>query len=688
MASEDVRNEEALGAEVGEEAALSAAREKAATSDDASPFDGVAGIEVPETGPGAGFPTASGKWGTAHNGDCLEVLKTYPSRNFDSLITDPPAGISYMDLAFDSDKGGRDAWVAWLTEVMAECFRVMKPGAHAFVWSIPRTSHWTATAIEDAGFTIRDRLTHLFDPSRRAQDFLDSLSAEQLELMRRAVPDQAAFLSIFGNGYSKGLSIEKSAEESAGTMGDRETINVAEETGEGKQRKRSKETSLPASEAAEILQGLSTSMKPAAEFWVVAQRPPEKVTCQELAEATGWRYKCSDREVLRESPEGEDIASRYGLRPFPPAVGGRANGAYYYIAQTRHALRKGDRSLEVARGLKDGSDRETAEVELRSWDYRPFTLSSVEANALKWGTGGLSVGGCRVGYETSMYDGAPPHPESTPENEAREAAKKREPAHLVITHSEECRWVPRREHALEDFQETLFEDPNKTPSLLDSAESANGSAAGASGGEFEYEWRCAKNCPARQLDCTWKAADPSTYFNQFPGEVSGEIPHLADFGKPARDVSYGYFPKAHVGERNRGLGDNIEAQDTVGDAGMRWRSMTGKGPLAEGEKAPQKGGNTHATVKPLSLMRHLVRLSTLREGLVLDPFMGSGSTLCAAAKDGRLATGIEMDPHHFKVSVERARHYSGKTYHENEDREEPEDESKRHDKFRDNQQTF
>jgi len=40
--------------------------------------------------------------------------------------------------------------------------RVLKPGGHALVWAIPRTSHWTGMAIESAGFEIRDRISHHF----------------------------------------------------------------------------------------------------------------------------------------------------------------------------------------------------------------------------------------------------------------------------------------------------------------------------------------------------------------------------------------------------------------------------------------------------------------------------------------------------------------------------------------------
>ena len=96
------------------------------------------------------------------NRDCLEALKDLESDSIDSLVTDPPAGISFMGKDWDSNKGGRDQWIDWLTQVMAECFRVLKPGAHGLVWAIPRTSHWTATALENAGFEVRDVITHLF----------------------------------------------------------------------------------------------------------------------------------------------------------------------------------------------------------------------------------------------------------------------------------------------------------------------------------------------------------------------------------------------------------------------------------------------------------------------------------------------------------------------------------------------
>jgi site-specific DNA-methyltransferase (adenine-specific) len=64
-------------------------------------------------------------------------------------------------------------------------------------------------------------------------------------------------------------------------------------------------------------------------------------------------------------------------------------------------------------------------------------------------------------------------------------------------------------------------------------------------------------------------------------------------------------------------------------------------------------GNIHPTVKPTDLMGYLMRLVTRPGGIVLDPFMGSGSTGKAAVLEGFGFVGIERDPDHFDVAKAR-----------------------------------
>jgi hypothetical protein len=67
----------------------------------------------------------------------------------------------------------------------------------------------------------------------------------------------------------------------------------------------------------------------------------------------------------------------------------------------------------------------------------------------------------------------------------------------------------------------------------------------------------------------------------------------------------------------------------------------------------QRGRNHHPTVKPTGLMRYLCRLVTPPGGTVLDPFMGSGSTLKAAELEGFSAIGIELDPAYVEIARRR-----------------------------------
>jgi len=71
--------------------------------------------------------------------------------------------------------------------------------------------------------------------------------------------------------------------------------------------------------------------------------------------------------------------------------------------------------------------------------------------------------------------------------------------------------------------------------------------------------------------------------------------------------------------------------------------------------------NLHPTVKSIALMRWLVRLVTPPGGRVLDPFMGSGTTGCAAALEGFTFTGIELDAEYLEIARARIAHWAGQS---------------------------
>ena len=73
------------------------------------------------------------------------------------------------------------------------------------------------------------------------------------------------------------------------------------------------------------------------------------------------------------------------------------------------------------------------------------------------------------------------------------------------------------------------------------------------------------------------------------------------------------------------------------------------------EKAPSK--NFHPTIKPINLMQYLVRLITPPNGIVLDPFMGSGTTGVACKLEGVSFVGIEMNPEYHEIAAARIENF-------------------------------
>lgn len=84
-------------------------------------------------------------------------------------------------------------------------------------------------------------------------------------------------------------------------------------------------------------------------------------------------------------------------------------------------------------------------------------------------------------------------------------------------------------------------------------------------------------------------------------------------------------------------------------------ASAGFGALRDGELAVNKRANVHPTVKPVDLMRWLCRLVCPPGGVVLDPFMGSGSTGIAAVREGFRFVGVEQDPGYFEIACARVK---------------------------------
>ena len=119
-----------------------------------------------------------------------------------------------------------------------------------------------------------------------------------------------------------------------------------------------------------------------------------------------------------------------------------------------------------------------------------------------------------------------------------------------------------------------------------------------------------------------------------------------------------YCPKTSKAEKNKGL-DSFEAKPMAwgnqAKAELKRGNLDWKGNQGDGTKHNKVSMrvNTHPTVKPQELMKYLCRMVTPKGGTVLDPFMGSGSTGCAAKDEGFNFIGIEKEKEYFDIADAR-----------------------------------
>ena len=178
-----------------------------------------------------------------YNGDCLEIMRSMPDNSVDSIVTDPPYGLSFMGKKWDYDVPSVEIW--------AECLRVLKPGGHLLAFAGTRTQHRMAVRIEDAGFEIRDMIAW-----------------------------------VYGSGFPKSLDVSKAIDKAAGA--ERDVIGVREDF--AKRMSLSKrpgtanvggyvnpqaagEITAPATDDARQWHGWGTALKPALEPITVARKP-------------------------------------------------------------------------------------------------------------------------------------------------------------------------------------------------------------------------------------------------------------------------------------------------------------------------------------------------------------------------------------------------------------------------------
>jgi len=173
------------------------------------------------------------------HGDCLEMMRELPDASIDSIVTDPPYGLSFMGKGWDRGVPGVEYWT--------EAIRVAKPGAHLVAFGGTRTYHRLAVAIEDAGWEVRD-----------------------------------CFVWAYGQGFPKSLDVSRQIDKAAGA--EREIVGSTQFSrdmrggnyGHVPDRAHSPTTvyrTAPATDDARRWSGWGTALKPAWEPAVIARKP-------------------------------------------------------------------------------------------------------------------------------------------------------------------------------------------------------------------------------------------------------------------------------------------------------------------------------------------------------------------------------------------------------------------------------
>lgn len=251
-------------------------------------------------------------------------------------------------------------------------------------------------------------------------------------------------------------------------------------------------------------------------------------------------------------------------------------------------------------------------------------IGTVEANWREHGTGALNIDGCRI------YAGERPWREADrneASDEVRNAYGKGLAGSKAVENTTLGRWPANLIH--DGSGEVLAAFP-EAPGQMADAKTDGGGKFGNVYSPMRYG---RGDEPSANSD-----NDGAVGFKMKPGA------RRLDAGSAAR---FFYCAKADKADRNDGL-DGMPLRQS----GMV-SNTSGQHITRRDGGAPKPTANHHPTVKPTDLMRWLVRLVTPAGGVVLDPFMGSGSTLKAAELEGFDAIGIELEAAYVDIAKRR-----------------------------------
>ena len=602
-------------------------------------------------------------------------------------------GGGFMGKSWDSFVPGPAVW--------SECLRVLKPGGHLVAFGGTRTFDLQTIALRMAGFEIRDVLSYMygsgFPKSANVSRLIDKAAGVEREVVGEMPDRWTGFGAVLNfatgrprstvpvtagpatpeaaqwDGWGTALkpaweSIVWATKPGNGTTVDG-ILSVLEESLWSMWRASGaaapSESSPPVSGVG-VCDGARWNAELPISTWVasfdqMATSPSESQasTCWNIVRS--WRLTLADLFAQRNTSIIETtIAPTIDWRTLnsltsqitaesmllaltqPSGSSSPVHGAAEMFAavQAKLDVTQWLSTTVTATALAPTSPLDGAEPLSPKWEpiilvRKPLQVdgrkATVAANVLAHGTGALNIDASRIPTSDSLGGGAETattpdqkgndgwvwpwmddenareaHAERVRANVVRAEQLGRWPANVALSHLDACVEVGA----------TYKETNNATY-----AGRMDGSLAGGSKSAGVSVWACVPGCPVRMLDnqtgtlvSGWRDTDAAKNdagitIGKFKAASTGA--HYSDAGGASR---FFYSSKASRKDRDRGLPDGVQSD--------------------------------HPTVKPTDLMRWLVKMVTPPNGVVLDPFAGSGTTGVAALDEGFRFVGIERDEHY------------------------------------------
>ena len=346
-------------------------------------------------------------------------------------------------------------------------------------------------------------------------------------------------------------------------------------------------------------------------FWCYGSGFPKSHNIGKAVDKKMGNERIKTGEIKKHAQKGVAIAEERG------AVGGGAFGQ-----AKEEEITKGNSKWEGwGTALKPA-------VEPVVLGRKPLSEKTIAENVLKHGTGGLNIDDSRVGNEEIKNSFA-----GNKETGFTEADNRTDSGKGLYSGKNKGETIVEGRFPANFIHDGSDEVVDKFPENKATAAGKKGSSGFASGYDGDYEIPYGDSGSAAR------------YFKEIEGD------------------RIFYTAKASKSERNNGLEGFEEkpSAHSVADKCDKCGKFLGASANVCKCEEPERVGisskNNHPTVKPVKLMRYLIKLITPPNGTVLDPFMGSGTTGIAAKLEGFNFVGIEKEEEYIKIAEARIKNY-------------------------------